>query len=60
MQMVQLWVNLPAKDKMTEPKYQNIEKKDLAKVDLGNGIGSIDIIAGEFENNKALPHPLPR
>jgi redox-sensitive bicupin YhaK (pirin superfamily) len=52
MQMVQLWVNLPAKDKMTEPKYQNIEKKDLAKVDLGNGIGSIDIIAGEFENNK--------
>ena len=52
MQMVQLWVNLPAKDKMTEPKYQNIENKDLAKVDLGNGIGSIDIIAGEFEKNK--------
>ena len=52
MQMVQLWVNLPAKDKMTEPKYQNIEKNDLAKVDLGNGVGSIDIIAGEFENNK--------
>jgi len=52
MQMVQLWVNLPAKYKMTEPKYQNIENEDLAKVDLGNGIGSIDIIAGEFENNK--------
>ena len=52
MQMVQLWVNLPAKDKMTEPKYQNIEKNDLAKVDLGNGVGTIDIIAGEFENNK--------
>ena len=52
MQMVQLWVNLPAKDKMTEPKYQNIENKDLAKVDLGYGIGSIDIIAGEFEKNK--------
>ena len=54
MQMVQLWVNLPAKDKMTEPKYQNIENKDLAKVDLGNGVGSIDIIAGEFENNKMI------
>jgi redox-sensitive bicupin YhaK (pirin superfamily) len=52
MQMVQLWVNLPAKDKMTEPKYQNIENKDLAKVDLGDDIGSIDIIAGEIENNK--------
>ena len=52
MQMVQLWVNLPAKYKMTEPKYQNIENEDLAKVNLGNGIGSIDIIAGEFEDNK--------
>ena len=52
MQMVQLWVNLPAKDKMTEPKYQNIENKDLAKVDLGNGIGTIDIIAGEFGKSK--------
>ena len=52
MQMVQLWVNLPTKDKMTEPKYQNIDNKDLAKVDLGKGIGSIDIIAGDFENNK--------
>jgi len=52
MQMVQLWVNLPAKDKMTEPKYQNIENKDLTKADLGDGIGSIDIIAGEFKNKK--------
>ena len=52
MQMVQLWVNLPAKDKMTEPKYQNIKNKDLTKVDLGDGIGSIDIIAGEFNNKK--------
>jgi redox-sensitive bicupin YhaK (pirin superfamily) len=40
---------------MTEPKYQNIENEDLAKVNLGNGIGSIDIIAGEFETTKVQP-----
>jgi redox-sensitive bicupin YhaK (pirin superfamily) len=52
MQMVQLWVNLPAKDKMTTPKYQNLNKKDLSKVELENNVGSIDIIAGEYEDHK--------
>ena len=52
MQMVQLWVNLPTKDKMTTPKYQNLNNKDLSKVELENNVGSIDIIAGEYEDHK--------
>ena len=52
MQMVQLWVNLPTKDKMTTPKYQNLNNKDLSKVELENNAGSIDIIAGEYEDLK--------
>ena len=52
MQMVQLWVNLPTKDKMTTPKYQNLNNKDLSKVELENNAGSIDIIAGEYEDHK--------
>jgi len=52
MQMVQLWVNLPTKDKMTTPKYQNLNNKDLSKVELENNTGSIDIIAGEYEDYK--------
>ena len=52
MQMVQLWVNLPAKDKMTTPKYQNLNKKNFAKIELENKAGSIDIIAGEYDNRK--------
>lgn len=51
MQMVQLWVNLPTKDKMTTPKYQNLNNKDLSKVELENNAGSIDIIAGEYEDH---------
>ena len=52
MQMVQLWVNLPTKDKMTTPKYQNLNNKDLSKVELENNAGSIHIIAGEYEDHK--------
>ncbi|MFZ1701600.1 MAG: pirin family protein [Pyrinomonadaceae bacterium] len=45
-QMVQLWVNLPAKDKMTTPKYQAITNAEMGRVPLSNG-GEIEIIAGE-------------
>ncbi len=47
-QMVQLWVNLPAKDKMTTPKYQAIANAEMGRVALPNG-GEVEIIAGEFE-----------
>ncbi len=46
-QMVQLWVNLPAKDKMTEPKYQAITNGEMGRVSLPLG-GEVEIIAGEF------------
>jgi redox-sensitive bicupin YhaK (pirin superfamily) len=46
-QMVQLWVNLSAKDKMTEPKYQAITNAEVGRVPLAKG-GEVEIIAGEF------------
>ena len=46
-QMVQLWVNLPAKDKMTTPKYQAITNSEMSRVVLGDG-GEVEVIAGEF------------
>ena len=50
-QMVQLWVNLPAKDKMSKPKYQAISNSGMKKVDLGAN-GFIEVIAGEYNGNK--------
>lgn len=51
-QMVQLWVNLPAKDKMSPPKYQAITHADMGKYQLpGNG-GTVEVIAGEFQGVK--------
>lgn len=38
LEMVQLWVNLPAKDKMTAPAYQAILNRDIPAVDLPDGL----------------------
>lgn len=47
-EMVQLWVNLPAKDKMTTPKYQAIKSADIPVVKLPNDAGQVRVIAGEL------------
>jgi redox-sensitive bicupin YhaK (pirin superfamily) len=49
-QMVQLWVNLPAKDKMSTPKYQAIENTTIPKVQLENNGGEVEVIAGKFQD----------
>lgn len=51
-QMVQLWVNLPAKDKMTPAKYQAIENNMMGKYILEDGKSVVDIIAGEYKGTK--------
>jgi len=52
LEMVQLWVNLPAKDKMSAPRYQEILDSMIPAVKLG-GDGSIArIIAGEYDGTK--------
>lgn len=49
-QMVQLWVNLPAKDKMSAPKYQAIQNASIPKVSVEGGF--IEVIAGNFQGNQ--------
>jgi hypothetical protein len=51
-QMVQLWVNLPAKFKMTPAKYQAIENKEMARFPLDNGKSYVELIAGEYNRIK--------
>lgn len=52
LQMIQLWVNLPASDKMTEPGYQGLTKDRIPKVVLPDKTGYISVIAGEYEGVK--------
>jgi len=51
-QMVQLWVNLPAKDKMSAPKYQGISNSQIPKFSLPDNAGIIEVIAGEYKGLK--------
>lgn len=48
-QMVQLWVNLPKKDKMSAPKYQAIKHEQISRYPLAGDAGHIEIIAGEYQ-----------
>jgi redox-sensitive bicupin YhaK (pirin superfamily) len=47
-EMVQLWVNLPKKDKSTPAHYQAITKEQIAKVVLPDNNGVVNVIAGTF------------
>ena len=51
-QMVQLWVNLPAKDKMSTPRYQAITRADIQPLELENNAGKVEVIAGEYRGIK--------
>lgn len=53
-QMVQLWINLPAKDKMSTPKYQAIENAKMNRFILDDKLGEIEIIAGEYNGIKGI------
>lgn len=51
LEMVQLWVNLPAKAKMNPPGYQTLLNKDIPTVELAGGAGSVRVIAGRFQDH---------
>ncbi|CAI1801076.1 Quercetin 2,3-dioxygenase [Serratia fonticola] len=47
-EMVQLWVNLPAKDKMAAPGYQTLLNQDIPVVPLADNAGQVRVIAGNY------------
>ncbi|MDV6344608.1 pirin family protein [Nitrosomonas sp. Is37] len=51
LEMVQLWVNLPAKDKMTAPHYQTLLKTDIPVVMLPEEAGIVRVIAGNYQGH---------
>ena len=52
LEMVQLWVNLPAKDKMAAPGYQTLLDRNIPSVALAQGAGRVRVIAGEFDGHR--------
>ncbi|OPH84081.1 pirin family protein [Nitrobacter vulgaris] len=52
LEMVQLWVNLPAKAKNADPGYQTLLDADIPAVDLPDDAGKLRVIAGGFDGRK--------
>lgn len=47
---VQLWLNLPAKDKMAKPAYRSIKKSEIEEIEFN--WGKLRLLAGEFEGRR--------
>ena len=47
LEMVQLWVNLPAKDKTSPPKYQDLRDDQFPRITLPDEAGTVRVLAGE-------------
>ncbi|UBM07601.1 pirin family protein [Cupriavidus metallidurans] len=56
LEMVQLWVNLPARHKMTAPGYQAIVDADIPVVPLRDDAGTVRVIAGQYEGKVGPAH----
>ncbi len=52
MEGIQLWVNLPKKDKMVQPRYQDIKAKDIPVISEQDGKVRISVVAGKFRDQQ--------
>ncbi len=52
LEMIQLWVNLPAAHKMIPPRYQEIVAADIPSVAVDTGNGHVRVIAGSFQGKE--------
>lgn len=53
-EMVQLWVNLPAKDKMSAPRYQSLLNENIPKIILDDQTSYIRVVAGELNQTTGI------
>lgn len=51
---LQLWVNLPRRDKRMPPRYQDIPSARIPEVELPDGAGKVRVIAGRFADQEAV------
>ncbi|MVN23343.1 pirin family protein [Mucilaginibacter sp. HMF7410] len=52
LELVQLWVNVPQKDKMAKPRYQELPAPVIPIIEKKDGKGSIRVISGSYENTE--------
>ncbi len=57
LEILQLWLNLPARSKMTKPFYEGLQKDKIPSVVLDEGRVVVNLVSGDWEGEKAAFHP---
>lgn len=52
--MAQIWVNLPQKHKMTQPKYQTLIYGEIPKHSLPDDVGTVEVVAGNYKGTEGI------
>jgi redox-sensitive bicupin YhaK (pirin superfamily) len=52
LEILQLWVNLPARFKLTKPRYVGLQREDIPAIPTADGKGMVNLIAGEWSGKK--------
>ena len=58
LEILQLWVNLPAKHKMTQPKYVGLQKDEIPTLQWDDGKVTAQVISGTWYDTKGAVQPL--
>jgi redox-sensitive bicupin YhaK (pirin superfamily) len=58
LEILQLWINLPSKLKMTEPKYFGFQKEQIPSVKIDEGKVKVNVISGYWDGHKGVMTPL--
>lgn len=48
LELLQLWVNLPARLKMTEPRYTGVQREGIPAIGIDHGRGTLRLVSGEW------------
>ena len=52
LEILQLWINLPARLKMTAPKYVGLQKEEIPEISVADGKATLNLVAGSWEGQK--------
>ncbi|QCR38502.1 pirin family protein [Nissabacter sp. SGAir0207] len=52
LEILQLWVNLPARLKMTQPAYTGLQQADIPAIEAAEGLATVSLISGEFDGQQ--------
>ncbi len=58
LEILQLWVNLPPRLKLTAPRYVGLQRDEIPAIATPDGKGTLHLVSGEWEGHKGAMQPL--